>query len=231
MTRPLAIILAALGVMLLSAYPLSAQEMRPGSTASLSGLVTDPAGHPLRWARVRVDSGQSGRCDNSGHFHVVGIPPGPHYVSIGAPGHHVAGKVVHFVAGQNTTMLVNLRSDAGSVSHSAVSRRKRVRLGTFYVQVYPYRSGYHFFVPYRVEVYEQDNPSRYWQKYWYEGSEGRGQWVVCSNAPLGHTYVIRAHWVARPWHGHRPDDNDDFVTQEWYRTVDSGGTTLTFYEP
>lgn len=202
--------------------PSAVQTTAPTSAppASLTGEVRDQARRPIARALVRLDSGQSALSATDGSFRVEGIPAGPHYVSVSAPGHHLGGKTIDFVSGQSQSLYVQLTANnvvpGGGAEH---------RHGTFYVYAHPFERGRdHFRVKY-IEVYQSDAPFHHW----YNDQGEDGMYLTCSDAVLGADYVIHVGWRARI----RKDGYDpgDFRTGEYYRRFNTGMETMDIWEP
>lgn len=195
-----------------------------GSPAMLWGEVVNQYHHPLPHALVKIDSGQFGYSDRHGMFRVIGIPPGSHYVTITVPYHRQGAKWVNFASGQQVSMHVMLTYDGPPRANGAA---EGANLGVVYLEAYPYRGSHFFWWPSRIEVYCEDDASKYWNVYSYQGRDNVGLHLTLHGAPLGKQYLVRVTWQ----HHDRDHDCDDFSrTAEFYRTYTTNFGSDNFYE-
>src|SRR5258708_39129985 len=83
--------------------------MAQANTATLSGTVTDPPGHGVQGAKVTVTnvatgSERSAETDDTGHYTLVGLPPGRYKMSVDGG--------ASFAAYQNASIVVTVGENA-----------------------------------------------------------------------------------------------------------------------
>ncbi len=101
-TRLLAILALSLGVSL----------QAHAQTATLSGRITDPAGQALPGANVLVVGSSIGAAtDADGRFRIPNVPAGPRDIEVSMVGFERVRRTINFVAGQVTTLDVQLAEE------------------------------------------------------------------------------------------------------------------------
>ena len=139
---------AALALLLLGlAETADAQEQ----TGTIAGVVTDAAGgQTLESALVTLDSAEAGVLTNlQGRYVLAGVPAGEHTVTVVLLGYETQNQQVTVVAGQTTTVNIEMTRGALRVQDITVTGVARLRAAASVAAEYAFRR------PYNTESYAE----------------------------------------------------------------------------
>ena len=139
---------AALALLLLGPAGMAdAQDQ----TGTIAGVVTDAAGgQTLESALVTLDSAEAGVLTNpSGRYILAGVPAGEHTVTVVLLGYETQNQQVTVVAGQTTTVNIEMTRGALRVQDITVTGVARLRAAASVAAEYAFRR------PYNTESYAE----------------------------------------------------------------------------
>lgn len=111
-------LLLILSVLLLIATPFISFAQNGNSKASLSGIVNDTEGQPLKYATVTVSGGKSIPTDKLGRFLIKDLSAGAHRISVSLVGYQTLVKEVTLIA--DTTTEVSFVLETGNALSEVV---------------------------------------------------------------------------------------------------------------
>lgn len=196
---------------------------RTGGGASLSGLVTDSSGKPIKGARVTLAGGQSAHTDSSGSFYMTNLPGETvEKIMITKNGYNTGRGTVSLASGETKRLKVSLSPSSSAKKQEADKPKK----GCFTVHANTIRVGprdRRVYV-YRIEVSEDGNASRHWQNTWWNDDGDVYKELICDGAEIGKLYNISVTWKAR---GRRGNERSD----KWTKRFTSDDQKFTFDHP